>query len=220
MSTLNVNCTRSVMFNWLVLHYPNMVTFWLKVAFIIWLALNVFPHPPTPLINFTPGILALSRFTMSSDIFAFSHALPDTFQVYIWHPFEMISFIGTIGRVPFSAGTRAIPGNPFVGTLLFTMLPQGYIPLWIFVLDWCPGLWTGFCYDDISPFLAATGAPIYFGYPGLHYDSASQLHCNMADFVHCVSQCSIPSFHFSVQISLRGCWFHWSWESNFKDDKQ
>ena len=45
MSSLNltdVNCTRSVMFNWLVLHYPNMVTFWLKVAFIIWLALNVF----------------------------------------------------------------------------------------------------------------------------------------------------------------------------------
>ena len=30
------------MFNWLVLHYPNLVTFWLKVAFIIWLALNVF----------------------------------------------------------------------------------------------------------------------------------------------------------------------------------
>ena len=68
MSTLNVNCTRSVMFNWLVLHYPNMVTFWLKVAFIIWLAFNVFPHPPTPLIKFTPGILAWLRFTMSSDI--------------------------------------------------------------------------------------------------------------------------------------------------------
>ena len=65
----------------------------------------------------------------------------------------MISFIGTIGRVPFfSAGTRAIPGNPFVGALLFTMLPQCYIPLWIFVLDWCPDLWTGFCYDDFHHF--------------------------------------------------------------------
>ena len=47
MSTLNFNCTCSVLFIRLELHYMNVKPFWFKWAFIAWLDMLQFLFPPT-----------------------------------------------------------------------------------------------------------------------------------------------------------------------------
>ena len=149
MSTLNVNCTRSVMLNWLVLHYPNVVTFWLKVAFIIWLAFTVFPHRPHHSLG---SLLVFLICQVSPCLPIYSHlgTLSLThFRFVFWHHSEIILFCWHPMTSAFSVGTWAVLDNASLGRFLFTMLPTCCIPFGIFLLDWCPGLWTGFCYDDI-----------------------------------------------------------------------
>ena len=98
-----VNCTRSVMFNWLVLHYPNMVTFWLKVAFIIWLALNVFLSHVTCValgaascfFNFTT---AVCNHKLCSKIFLITCFHNFFFPIFHWNFFPAFTILP--GRVP------------------------------------------------------------------------------------------------------------------------
>ena len=103
------------MFNWLVLHYPNMVTFWLKVAFIIWLALNVFLQS----CHLRCVVGCFFNFTCFHKQF-FNHMFP---QFYVFPIFTGISFRHSRNSPGvFRAMDRAAISQQSLSTLLLLLL--------------------------------------------------------------------------------------------------